>query len=102
MKKILIGCGVALGLAVLGTVLASVLALRYFRTTMPDAAHLEERQEELVDRFGRPQDYLPPLDGRLEPARIETFLRVLLVKTASAGFQVSLKFVGSASCPAGP
>ena len=46
----------------------------YFLTAgIRDAKQLEQT---LIDRFGWAEDYTPPLDGSIDPQRIEAFIRV--------------------------
>ena len=33
-------------------------------------------EQTLIDRFGPTDDYLPPLDGSIDPLRIKAFIRV--------------------------
>jgi len=46
----------------------------YFLTTgVREAKHIEQS---LIDRFGWADDYVPPLDGSIDPLRVEAFIRV--------------------------
>lgn len=61
----------------------------YFLTAgIRDAKQLEQN---LIDRFGWAEDYTPPLDGSIDPQRIEAFIRVReAVQTDCADYQAVL------------
>jgi len=61
----------------------------YFLTAgIRDAKQLEQT---LIDRFGWAEDYTPPLDGSIDPQRIEAFIRVReAVQTDCADYQAVL------------
>lgn len=76
MRKFLIGCGVVLGLGLVVTLGSSWWLLKELKRELPDMHHLEEQQEELRRQFGELDEYTPPLDGRVDPGRMEAYLRV--------------------------
>ena len=61
----------------------------YFLSTgVREAKHIEQT---LIDRFGWADDYVPPLDGSIDPQRIRAFLRVReAVQTDCADYQAVL------------
>ncbi|MBU0742501.1 hypothetical protein KKG45_00150 [bacterium] len=72
----LTGCG--LGCLVILAIVA-VGGVVMFRTGKQVVASLDEvsvSQRELTSQFGGLRNYVPPADGRLDPGRLETFLRI--------------------------
>lgn len=56
------------------TIVFVIVSGFYFLTAgIRDAKRIEQT---LIDRFGWAEDYTPPLDGSIEPHRIEAFIRV--------------------------
>lgn len=74
MRKLLIGCGVAVALVVAILIAGGMFAASWFRKQFPEADQLEKRRAELVEKYGRPSAYVPPLTGIPEAARLETFV----------------------------
>ncbi len=95
MRKLMIGCGAFIGLVLLIGLVSSWLLIRTIKHSVP-MDRLEKTRKELVTRFGRLDDYVPPLDGRIPADRLGTYLRVRegLPRNA-AGFVVSLDQLAS-------
>lgn len=56
-----------------------------------EAKHIEQS---LIDRFGWADDYVPPLDGSIDPQRIKAFIRVReAVQANCADYQAVLKSI---------
>jgi hypothetical protein len=73
-KQWLVGCGIGCGLMValgLGLGAAGWYGVRHVAKR---AETLEAASDSLATRFGPPEAWAPPLDGGLDPARIEAFL----------------------------
>ncbi len=73
-KQWLIGCGIGCGLMVvlgLGLGAAGWYGVRHVAKR---AETLEAASDSLATKFGPPEAWAPPLDGGLDPARIEAFL----------------------------
>jgi len=66
----------------------------YFLTKgVRDAKHIEQT---LIDRFGWAEDFIPPLDGSIDPQRIEAFIRVReAVQAGCADYQAVLISINS-------
>lgn len=73
MRKILIGCGVLVGFVVMVLVIGGIVAASWFKKRFPDMARIEDLQKEVRDRFGPPEAFVPPTDGRLPADRIAIF-----------------------------
>jgi hypothetical protein len=76
VKKLLIGCAVAVGLCVVVLVVGGILVGSWVRGKLPDTKELEQMQVQLHDRFGTPESFVPPLDGVPSRDRIEQFVAV--------------------------
>lgn len=76
MRKFLIGCGAVLGVLMLIGIVGTWVLVGQLKKELPDLKHMEEQQEELLERFGAIDEYLPPLDGRIPPERMEIYLAV--------------------------
>ncbi len=76
MKKFLIGCGIAAGVGVLLLVVGGLLSYAWVKKQLPHLDQVREARTTLTERFGQRDDYVPPLDGQLESARIELFVAV--------------------------
>lgn len=74
MKKFLIGCGVLTGLAVLVLAGASFFAVRWFKENAADLQRVEELENTMVERFGNPVDFVPPVDGVYEADRVRLYV----------------------------
>jgi len=64
----------------------------YFLSTgVREAKHIEQS---LIDQFGWADDYVPPLDGSVDPQRIKAFIRVReAVQANCADYQAVLKSI---------
>ncbi len=76
MRKFLIGCGVTLGVLLLLGIVGIGVLVNQIKKALPDLEHLESQREELAARFGSVDEFVPPLDGRVEPERMEIYLAV--------------------------
>lgn len=73
-KQWLVGCGIGCGLMValgLGLGAAGYYGVRHVAKR---AETLEAASDSLATKYGPPEAWAPPLDGGLDPARIEAFL----------------------------
>lgn len=73
-RKIAVGCAVIVGLFAIVSVTSMVVLQRYVRNNMPDTERLEALQAEMDERFGEPEDFVPPLAGLPTPQRAEEFV----------------------------
>lgn len=76
MKKFLIGCGVLTGIFVIALAGASFFAVRWFKENAPDLERLEQLELEMVERYGTPPEYTPPLDGDYSADRVRLYARI--------------------------
>jgi hypothetical protein len=76
MKKVLIGCAVASAIIVVLVVGASMYFVSWFKKSAPDTEHLKEVRSELVQKYGERDDYIPPLDGKLDADRVALFVEI--------------------------
>src|SRR5262245_45983229 len=74
MRKFLIGCGVVFACVVLLNVIGFIVVTQWFKKRFPDADNIERVQAQLVERFGRPESYVPPLDGVPPAPRVALFV----------------------------
>jgi hypothetical protein len=75
MRKLLIGCAIAIGVCLVVTITGSVLLYTWFKRNAPDMERVETVRDQMRERFGERDDYVPPLDGVLPPDRVELFLK---------------------------
>ena len=63
------------GCLVIALTISFVIASGFYflSTGVREAKHIEQT---LIDRFGWADDYVPPLDGSIEPQRISAFIRI--------------------------
>lgn len=73
MKKFLIGCGIAAGVVILLGILSVVAMVSFVKRNAPDMEHLRDVSTTLAQRYPDRDAYVPPLDGSLDPARVESF-----------------------------
>ena len=86
MKKFLIGCAIVAGSFVLLGISSSLGIFYWFKSQMPDMKQVEDTRKELIERYGRREDFVPEVS--LRPERIELFLAVresLLTQRAEIG-----------------
>ena len=76
MKKLLIGCAVAVGVCVAVLVVGGILVGSWVRGKLPDTKQLEQMQTQLHERFGAPEAFVPPVNGVPSRDRIEQFVAV--------------------------
>lgn len=74
MRKLLIGCGVALALGVALLIAGGIVATSWFKKQFPEASQVEQRRAELVQKYGRPESYVPPSAGVPLPERLASFV----------------------------
>lgn len=72
MRRILIGCGIAC-LVVIVALVAGGIAVGSWVRSKVDTKQVETLHAELEKRFGTPENWVPPLDGTLDPARVALF-----------------------------
>jgi len=75
-KKIATGCGI--GCLLLVIILGGIGTCGYLgiKQVVDEAGDLDVAFDELQEVHGEPEAYTPPADGRLDPARVETFLAI--------------------------
>jgi hypothetical protein len=86
MKKFLIGCAIVVASFVLLGISSSLGIFFWFKSQMPDMKQVEDTRKELIERYGRREDFVPEVS--LRPERIELFLAVresLLTQRAEIG-----------------
>src|SRR5262245_5721984 len=86
MKKFLIGCAIVIASFVVLGISSSLGIFYWFKSQMPDMKQVENTRKELIERYGRREDFVPEVT--LRPERIELFLAVresLLVPRAEIG-----------------
>ncbi len=76
MKKLLIGCGVAVAALILLFVVAGVISYQWVKGQMPHMDEFKQTRQTLLERFGPRDEYVPALDGVLHPQRVEFFMAV--------------------------
>lgn len=76
MKKLLVGCGVAVVVILLLLVGAGVFVTRWVQDRMPDMEKLGEYESTLVARHGEADVWTPPLDGVYEMERVARFVQI--------------------------
>lgn len=76
MKKLLIGCAVVAGIFVVLGIAASTILYSWFKRNAPDMDRVEAVRDEMREKYGDRDDFVPALDGRLQPERLEIFLSV--------------------------
>ncbi len=76
MKKLLVGCAIAVGVCLTVLVLGGILVGSWVRGKLPDTKQLEQMQAQLQERFGAPESFVPPLGGVAGRDRIEQFVAV--------------------------
>ncbi len=74
MRKLLLGCGIAAALVVALLIAGGVIVGSWFKQHFPAAAQFERERKEIVQKYGRPEVYVPPLGGVPEAARLEAFV----------------------------
>lgn len=75
-RKWLVGCGIGCGLFVLALGAAGTCGYFAVRGIVDNAENLDDGFAALVERFGAPQDFVPPPDGCVPAERVEAFLAV--------------------------
>ncbi len=76
MKKLLVGCGIAVVVTLLLLVGAGVFVTRWVQDRMPDMERLGEYESTLVERHGEADAWTPPLDGVYEMERVARFVQI--------------------------
>jgi hypothetical protein len=76
MKKLLIGCAIVAGFFLVLTISGSAVLYTWFKRNAPDMERVETVRDQMRERFGERDDFVPPLDGVLQADRVEVFLKV--------------------------
>jgi hypothetical protein len=76
MRKLLIGCGALVGVVALCLVIGGVLVASWVRKNLPDSKELQAVHQQLEQRFGAPEAFVPPLDGVPAADRVARFVTV--------------------------
>jgi len=74
MKKVLIGCAIAVGVVLVSGIIGSVVVVNKFKEAMPDLDAAKEMEAQLLERDGALEDTVMPLDGSIDPRTIEKYL----------------------------
>lgn len=74
LKKLLIGCGVVAALGILFVIGSTWMVARWAKSKFPDTKRIEAMQEDLKQRFGDRDAFVPA--ATLDPARLAIFLTV--------------------------
>ena len=85
MKKFLIGCGIAAGIIILLGILSVVAMVSFVKRNAPDVDHLKDVSKTLEQTYPTRETYVPPLDGTLDPQRIESFAAIREAFMAQTG-----------------
>ena len=75
MRRILIGCGIACLVVIVMLVVGGIAVGSWVRSQV-DTKQVESLHAELEKRFGSAESWVPPLDGKLDPARVALFAAV--------------------------
>lgn len=75
-RKWLIGCGVGCGLLVVVLGIGAISFGLFLRSTVRGFGEAVEVREQLEERFGRPDEYVPPPEGAISAERMEAFLSI--------------------------
>jgi hypothetical protein len=76
VKKVLIGCGIVLGVLFLISVGTTIVLVSWVKREMPDLQHVEDTRRELVELHGPRERYKPDPEAQLVSERIDVFLAV--------------------------
>lgn len=76
MKKFLLGCGIVAGAVVVLLIVFGVISYTWFKSQVPNMDQVKESRNALIERYGEREAYVPDLDGRLLPERLELFVSV--------------------------
>ncbi len=76
MKKFMIGCGIVVGAILLISIVSSWIFVRSLKNQLPEMNALHKQEEQLVTRYGKLDEYTPPLNGRIAPDRMELYLNI--------------------------
>jgi hypothetical protein len=76
LKKLLLGCGIATGAVVVLLIVFGVLSYTWFKNQVPNMKEVEEARKELLERYGEREAYIPDLEGRIQPERLDLFMAV--------------------------
>lgn len=74
LKKLLIGCGVVAALGIMCIIVGTWAVARWAKSKFPDTKRIEAVQNDLKQRFGDRDAFVPA--STLDPARIEIFLGI--------------------------
>jgi len=74
MKKILLGCAITGIVGCLLLVGGGFLVAHWAQREFGDVEGFKDGKKEMVERFGDREDFVPPLDGSLNPDRVDLFI----------------------------
>ena len=75
-RKWLVGCGIGCGFLLLAVGGIGTCGYVGVKKISERADRMDASWEQVEARFGKPSDYVPPADGAMDPARVDTFLAV--------------------------
>jgi hypothetical protein len=76
VRKLLIGCGVVAGLVAIVCLVVGITVVSWVRKNLPDSKQLQAVHQQLEQRFGAPEAFVPPLDGVPPADRVARFVAV--------------------------
>jgi uncharacterized protein YhaN len=76
MRKFLIGCGVVLGLFLLAGIVGSWFLVHELKQEIPNLKQVDSQQKELRERFGRIDEFVPPLQSGVDEERLSLYISV--------------------------
>ena len=74
MKKFLVGCAIFAVVAVLLSVGSSFFVIKWLQGELPDGDKLERYEREMQAQYGQLGEWVPPLHGEYDPARIALYV----------------------------
>lgn len=97
MKKVLIGCAIAVGVVLVSGIIGSVVVVNKFKEAMPDLDAAKEMEAQLLERDGALEDTVMPLDGSIDPQTMEKYLvyRREMVRRTESDVRELVEHVGS-------
>ena len=86
----LIGCGVGCLLLIIVAILIAIAGAFFVKDTVSGFDDAVDTRDELEERFGEPEDFVPAPGGSIPPDRMEVFLAVRVATDEQRGRIVDL------------